>query len=74
MKHHNLINVMAGTNCYCLRCKQPLIEIDHRGQSLKGCPNCNVWWALRGGSKPRLAQEELRSLNAAPAAYDPATG
>jgi len=56
---------MPDTNCYCLRCKQPLIEIDHLGQSLKGCVICNVWWALRGGSKPRLTQEDLRALNQA---------
>jgi hypothetical protein len=32
---------------YCDRCKRPLIEIDHYGERLTGCIECNTW---RGGS------------------------
>ena len=27
----------------CNQCKQPLIEIDNRGERLKGCLACNLW-------------------------------
>ena len=27
----------------CNKCKQPLIEIDNRGERLKGCLACNLW-------------------------------
>ena len=53
---------MAG-NCYCFRCKQPLIEIEEDGRALKGCLNCNVWWAMRGDTPPRLSEPDLRALN-----------
>jgi len=32
----------------CDRCKRPLIEIDHYGERLKGCPGCNRWQAATG--------------------------
>jgi hypothetical protein len=27
----------------CIECKQPLIEVDNRGQHLVGCLTCNEW-------------------------------
>jgi len=57
---------MPDSNCYCFECKQPLTEIERHGQLLKGCLNCNIWWALRGGSSPRLSAAELRSLIKSP--------
>jgi len=64
-EHATLSQVESGmpdSNCYCLRCKQPLTEIESHGQLLKGCVNCNIWWAMRGASRPRLSAAELRSL------------
>src|SRR4029079_1756511 len=50
------------SNCYCFECKQPLTEIERDGQMLACFLHCNIWWALRGGSTPRLSAAELRSL------------
>ena len=33
------------SNC-CKQCNQPLVEIDHWGGQLTGCPNCNRRQAL----------------------------
>jgi len=27
----------------CKQCDQPLVEIDHWGERLMGCPRCNRW-------------------------------
>jgi hypothetical protein len=35
----------AGTNDRCNQCGQDLIEIDNRGERLKGCLTCNLWAA-----------------------------
>jgi hypothetical protein len=37
---------MHSTNCYCLRCQQPITEIDRHGEPLRGCQHCNIWWTL----------------------------
>jgi len=39
-----------------------LTEIDNRGQLLKGCMTCNIWWSSTG-DKVRLSEEDLRSLH-----------
>ena len=31
---------------HCRECKQPLGEIDNRGQHLHGCMTCNIWWTV----------------------------
>jgi len=49
-----------GTN-YCFECKRPLTEIDNRGELLKGCLTCNIWWSP-SGAKVRLSEEDLRLL------------
>jgi hypothetical protein len=47
---------------YCRECKWPLVEIDNRGQRLKGCLTCNIWWSPMG-AKVRLSEEDLRALH-----------
>jgi hypothetical protein len=47
----------------CKRCKRPLIEIDHYGERLIGCINCNQW----GGTGNEqllmeLPEEDIRAL------------
>jgi hypothetical protein len=32
----------------CKQCDQPLVEIDHWGERLMGCPRFNRWQALTG--------------------------
>src|SRR5262249_42199735 len=32
----------------CKQCDQPLVEIDHWGERLMGCPRCNRWQASTG--------------------------
>ena len=34
---------MVDTANFCDRCKAPLIEIDHYGERLRGCLDCNRW-------------------------------
>jgi hypothetical protein len=46
----------------CHVCKQPLIEIDNRGQRLTGCMTCNIWWSLTGGGAVKLSVEDLYAL------------
>ena len=62
---------MPDLNCYCIKCKQTLMEIDSRGQLLTGCVNCNIWWAAKGPVRPHLSQEQLRALNQAPMGTPP---
>jgi hypothetical protein len=50
------------TISYCHECKRPLTEIENRGQLLKGCMTCNIWWSS-SGDKVRLSEEDLRSLH-----------
>jgi hypothetical protein len=44
----------------CLRCDRQIIEIDHYGQRLIGCVDCNRWsWE---GSKRLLHGAALRAM------------
>src|SRR5690242_3694086 len=50
----------------CKQCNQPMVEIDHYGERLTGCPTCNSWQASTG-EWCRLAPDDivaLRSLKA----------
>jgi hypothetical protein len=47
----------------CEQCKGHLIEIDHYGERLKGCPNCNRWQAA-SGEWCRLAADDIVALKA----------
>jgi len=51
-----------GQSMLCHECKQPLIEIDNRGQQLSGCLTCNIWWTADGG-KVRLSEEDVAALH-----------
>ena len=42
----------------CHECKQPLMEIDNRGQRLRGCLTCNIWWS-GDDEKVRLSEADL---------------
>jgi hypothetical protein len=46
----------------CFECKRPLVEIDNRGQRLRGCMMCNIWWSLTGGGAVKLSVEDLEAL------------
>ena len=56
---------MPDLNCYCIKCKQPLMEIENHGRLLTGCVNCNVWWAANGAIRQHQSPEQLRALNQA---------
>ena len=49
----------------CRECKQPVIEIDNRGQHLTGCMTCNIWWSA-DDEKVRLSEEDLAALHELP--------
>jgi hypothetical protein len=48
----------------CRECKQPLMEIDNRGQLLKGCATCNLWWPVGAGMGIKVSVEDLAVLRA----------
>jgi len=52
---------MPGSSCK--QCNQPLVEIDHRGERLTGCPKCNRWQAAIG-EWCRLASDDIAALRA----------
>ena len=45
----------------CNQGKQPLIEIDNRGERLKGCLTCNLWSTVDRKLWKRLSEEDLRA-------------
>lgn len=47
----------------CNHCKQPLIEIDNRGERLTGCSSFNLWAAADGKKWIRLSEEDLHALH-----------
>ena len=47
----------------CNHCKQPLVEIDNRGQRLTGYLTCNLWAPADGKRWTRLSEEDLRALH-----------
>jgi len=57
---------MSHSNCFCFKCKQPLIETDSYEQLIWSCLNCKLWWLVRDPGRPHLSQEQLRVLNKAP--------
>jgi hypothetical protein len=47
----------------CFRCKRPLIEIDHYGERLIGCIECNRWsWRGSEGLFMELPEDDLQAL------------
>jgi hypothetical protein len=55
---------MTDDASYCFECKRPLVEIDNRGERLRGCMTCNIWWSLTGGAAVKLSVEDLAALHA----------
>ena len=53
---------MTEATNYCFECKRLLVEIDNRGQRLRGCMTCNIWCTAEG-NKVRLSEEDLRALH-----------
>jgi len=51
------------SNDKCERCGGGLIEIDHWGERLTGCPTCNSWQASTG-EWCRLAPDDIMALRA----------
>jgi hypothetical protein len=47
----------------CTECKQPLIEVENRGQHLRGCLSCNQW-RDRNGNVVELSVDDLAALHA----------
>ena len=47
----------------CHNCGQELIEIDNRGERLRGCLTCNLWSVGDDKSWTRLSEEDLRALH-----------
>ncbi len=47
----------------CPNCYRPLIEIDHYGERLIGCLECNRWgWSGREHLFMELEEEDLKAL------------
>jgi hypothetical protein len=46
----------------CGRCGSPLIEIDHYGQTLVGCLECNCWRGSKSAFVVELAVEDIQTL------------
>jgi hypothetical protein len=40
---------MEMSNDHCKHCEGRLVEIDHWGERLRGCPKCNRWQDATGG-------------------------
>lgn len=46
----------------CDHCEQPLIEIDHYGERLTGCLECNVWNGSKSSFVVELSVEDVAPL------------
>ncbi len=46
----------------CDRCEHPLIEIDHYGERLTGCLDCNVWNGSKSAYVMELSVEDVAAL------------
>ena len=48
----------------CPHCQRPLIEIDHYGERLIGCIECNRWgWPGSGKPFMALPEDDLQALS-----------
>jgi hypothetical protein len=54
-------SLMGAMSNRCKQCDQPLVEIDHWGERLAGCPKCNRWQASTG-ERCRLAPDNIMAL------------
>jgi hypothetical protein len=46
----------------CDRCNSPLMEIDHYGERLTGCMECNCWRGDRRAFIVELSVEDFEAL------------
>ena len=46
----------------CDRCEQPLIDIDHYGERLTGCIECNCWRGDKSAFIVELSLEDFQAL------------
>ena len=46
----------------CDRCNEPLIEIEHYGEQLVGCIECNCWRGERSAFIVDLSIEDVQAL------------
>jgi hypothetical protein len=46
----------------CDRCNEPMIEIEHDGEQLIGCMDCNCWKGSRSAFIVDLSIEEVQAL------------
>jgi hypothetical protein len=46
----------------CDRCEHPLIEIDHYGERLNGCLQCNCWKGDKSAFIVELSVEDFAAL------------
>jgi hypothetical protein len=54
---------MRDDGATCSRCKRTLIEIDHYGERLIGCIDCNRWsWEGSNRLFMELPEEDRRAL------------
>jgi len=65
LDRHSLLKRNEGVSLMplsrCKQCNQPLVEIDHWGEGLIGCPTCNRWQASTG-EWCRLAPDDIIAL------------
>jgi uncharacterized protein with PIN domain len=57
---------MSDEPTVCSQCRGPLIEIDHYGERLIGCVECNRWtWRGSKASSPfmELPEDDLQALS-----------
>ena len=47
---------------HCDRCASPLTEIDHYGERLTGCLECNCWQGSKGAFIVELSVEDVEAL------------
>jgi len=46
----------------CERCNEPMIEIEHYGEQLVGCIECNCWQGGRSAYVVHLSVEDFQAL------------
>ena len=46
----------------CHRCGSPLIQIDHCGDRLTGCPTCNLWQGDKSAFIVELEVEDWEAM------------
>jgi hypothetical protein len=56
------MNVMTPSRCK--QCDEPLVEIDHWGERLKGCIECNTWSGGKSAFVVQLSVEDFMALRA----------